>query len=100
MLSLKTSPEVASEFAKRIRARRLFRGWAQAELAARAGIRLPTYVLFERTGRIALLRLLKVLEVLDLLDAFDRIGREDDVAGLTLDDLTRPERKRGRRKQS
>src|SRR5580698_1870517 len=99
MLSLKTSTEVASEFAQRVRARRLSRGWAQAELAARSGLKVPTYVLFERTGRIALSRLLKVLEVLDLLDAFDRIGREESLAGLTLEDVTRPERKRGRRKK-
>jgi transcriptional regulator with XRE-family HTH domain len=100
MLSLKTTTEVASEFAQRVKARRLSRGWAQSELAARAGLKLPTYVVFERTGRIALIRLLKVLEVLDLLDAFDGIGRHEPVAGLTLDDLTRPERRRGRRKPS
>jgi transcriptional regulator with XRE-family HTH domain len=98
MLSLKSPLEVAGDLAKRIRVRRLSRGWSQAELAARAGLKLPTYVVFERTGRIALLRLLKVLEVLDLLDGIDRIGREESFAGLTLDDLTRPERRRGRRK--
>lgn len=69
-------------------------------MSARAGLKLPTYVLFERTGRIAFLRLLKVLEVLDMLDAFDRISRQEDVSGLTLDDLIRPERKRGRRNPS
>jgi hypothetical protein len=65
-------------------------------LAARAGLKAPTYVLFERTGRIALIRLLKLLEVLDLVGEFDRIGRTKDLAELTLDDVTRPERKRGR----
>jgi HTH-type transcriptional regulator/antitoxin HipB len=81
-----------------MRSRRLSRGWSQAELAERAGLKLPTYVVFERTGRISLLRLLKVLEVLDLLDDFDRVGRERDLSGLTLDDLEQPQRKRGRRK--
>ena len=71
---------------------------AQAELAARAGLKLPTYVLFERTGRIALIRLLKVLDVLGLLDDFDQLGRKEDLAALTLDDITRPERKHGRQK--
>jgi transcriptional regulator with XRE-family HTH domain len=100
MLSLKTSTEVALELANRIRKQRLSRNWTQAELAARAGLKLPTYVLFERTGRIALLRLLKVLDVLGLLDEFDQFARKENLAGLTLNDITRPERKRGGRRQS
>jgi transcriptional regulator with XRE-family HTH domain len=95
MLSLKTSTEVARDLADRLRQRRLNRGWTQEELAARAGLKAPTYVLFERSGRISLARLLKVLEVLDLLEDFDRIGRGDDLAGLTLDQITRPECWRG-----
>ena len=98
MLSLKTSAEVARDLAARLRQRRLNRGWTQEELAARAGLKAPTYVLFERSGRISLARLLKVLEVLDLLEDFDRIGRGEDLAGLTLDQITRPERRRGRRR--
>ena len=97
MLSLKSPAEIAAELADRVRQRRLRRAWTQAELAARAGLKTPTYVLFERTGRIALLRLLKLLEILDLLDEFDRIGRGEDLAGLSLDEVARPERRRGRR---
>ena len=97
MLPLSSANETARELAQRIRARRLRRGWTQAELADRAGVRPATYVVFERTGRIALVRLLKVLDVLELLSEFDRIGRSEDLAGLSLDDLTQPERKRGHR---
>lgn len=98
MISLKTHAELAHELAGRLRQRRLRRGWTQAEMAERAGLKPATYILFERTGQISLLRLLKVLEVLDLLDEFDRIGRGEDLAGLTLDEITQPERRRGRRR--
>jgi len=97
MLSLKSAPEIALELAQRIRARRLRRGWTQAETARRAGIKEPTYVLFERTGRISLLRLIKLLGLLGLLDEFDQIGRQEDLSGLTLAEVTQPERQRGRR---
>ena len=100
MLSLKAPSEVAADLAPRVRERRLQRGWTQDEMALRAGMKTPTYVLFERTGRIALARLLKVFEVLDWLEAFDQLGRGQDLSGVSLDDLTQPERKRGRRKST
>ena len=100
MLSLKSPIEIATGLAGRVRERRLHRAWTQDELARRAGIKTATYVLFERTGRISLIRLLKVLEVLELLEEFDRIGRGQDLAGVSLDELTKTERQRGRRKAS
>ena len=99
MLPLISAPEVAAELARRVRARRLQRAWTQAEMARRAGLRESTYVLFERTGKISLLRLLKVLDMLGLLEEFDRIAREPDYAGMTLADVVRPERKRGSRRR-
>jgi transcriptional regulator with XRE-family HTH domain len=100
MLALKSSSEVAIDLAHRVRSRRLRRRWTQAEMAERAGLRLPTYVLFERSGKISLIRLLKILDVLGLLDEFDRVGRSEDLFGMTLDELTEPERKRGHRLRS
>ena len=50
MISLKSATEIARELAHRVRERRLRRGWTQAELAKRAGVKPPTYILFERTG--------------------------------------------------
>ncbi len=100
MLSLKSAPEIASTLAGRIRGRRLRRGWTQAEMARRAGLKEPTYVLFERSGRISLLRLLKVLELLELTAEFERIGAEQDLHGMSLKDLVGPQRKRGSRQKS
>ena len=100
MLELMSSSGVALDLARRIRARRLKRNWTQLEIANRAGVKMPTYVLFEKTGRISLARLLKILSVLDLLPEFDRIGRNEDLSLLTLDDLDPPQRKRARRPRS
>lgn len=97
MITLKSEPEIAREFAGRVRTRRLRREWTQTEMAGRAGVKVATYIHFERTGQISLLRLLKILGVLDLLAEFDRIGRGEDLHGLTLDDVVKPERQRGRR---
>jgi len=98
MLSLKTPAEVAQELATRLRARRLRKGWTQKELAERAGLRVATYIHFERTGEIALHRLLRLFDVFGLLDEFDRLARQEDLSRLRLEDVIAPERKRGRRK--
>lgn len=100
MISLKSATEIARELAQRVRERRLRRGWTQAELAKRAGVKTATYILFERTGRTAVVRLLKILDVLDLANEFDRIGRQEDLAGMSLAQIMQPERKRGRRKRA
>ena len=39
----------------------------QKELAAKANIALPTYISFEKTGKISFDRMLKVLRLLNLL---------------------------------
>jgi transcriptional regulator with XRE-family HTH domain len=97
MISITTAHELARTLATQVRARRLRRGWSQAELAGRAGLKTPTYILFERTGRISLLRFLKILGTLDLLPEVERLAQAEDTFGMTLDELVRPQRQRGRR---
>lgn len=96
MVSLKSAPEVLAELARIVRVQRLNRGWTQAEMARRAGLKLPTYIVFERSGRISLLRFLKILDVLDLMTDISELGRIKDLQAFTLADLTQ-ERKRGSR---
>jgi transcriptional regulator with XRE-family HTH domain len=96
MVSLKSAPEVLAELAKMVRVQRLKRGWTQTDMARRAGLKLPTYIVFERSGRISLLRFLKLLDVLDLMKDINEIGRITDQQAVHLADLMQ-ERKRGRR---
>lgn len=100
MIPVKSATEIARELASRLRARRLQRGWTQSGVAERAGIRPATYVLFERTGQISLVRLLKLLEVLGLAEQLDQIGRHEDFSTMTLADVIRPVRQRGSRKST
>jgi transcriptional regulator with XRE-family HTH domain len=79
-----------------VRVQRLKRGWTQTDMARRAGLKLPTYIVFERSGRISLLRFLKLLDVLDLMKDVNEIGRITDQQAVRLADLMQ-ERKRGRR---
>ena len=59
----------------------------------------PVAELFLGLRGIAVIRLLKILEVLDLASEFDHIGRKEDLTGVTLAQITQPERKRGTRKR-
>ena len=96
MVSFKSAPEVLAELARMVRVQRLNRGWTQADIARRAGLKLPTYIVFERSGRISLLRFLKITDVLDLMTDVSEIGQRTDQQAVRLADLMQ-ERKRGRR---
>ncbi|MFT3828303.1 MAG: helix-turn-helix transcriptional regulator [Opitutaceae bacterium] len=96
MLSLSTPVEIARTLAQRAREQRLQRGWSQAELARRAGVKLPTYVLFERTGRTSLVRFIAILDVLGLSGEIEALGKSALPAGVSLAELAKPLPKRGR----
>ena len=96
MLTLSSPPEIARTLASRVRERRLARGWSQAELARRAGVKLPTYVLFERTGRVALVRFIAILDVLGLSGELEQLGKTALPAGGSLAELAKPLPQRGK----
>lgn len=61
---------ILQHIASRVKVRRLELGYTQQELADRAGIPLPTYRRFERTGEIALRSLIMLSIALDATAAF------------------------------
>ena len=77
-IKVKTPPDVASELAGRVKARRLELNLTQATFAAKAGLKLPTYRLFERTGQISLRGLLQCGFALDMLADFDAVFAQEN----------------------
>ena len=72
-LSLATPSEITRVLAGRAKALRVARGLTQEELAARAGLKLSTLRLFERSGQISLHRLLALAHVLGALSEFETL---------------------------
>lgn len=50
----------------RVKERRLKRNWTQKNLAARAGMPLPTFLRFENTGEVSLRGLFMIAKALDM----------------------------------
>lgn len=75
MISLNalTPNGVMVEIASRVKQRRLELNLTQEGLAARAGMKLPTYRKFEQTGSIAFEKLLQVAFALDCLRDFEEV---------------------------
>lgn len=101
-LILRTADEIASDLAGRVKALRLARNWTQKEISARAGLKLETYRVFERTGRISLARLIRLAQVLDAIDGFDQLLPQPSAP--SLDELEKQslpqQRKRARRRDA
>lgn len=91
--------EMAMKIAGKVKQRRLERNLTQAGLASRADIPLPTYRLFERTGKISLQNLLKLAFALNCLDDFNALFQQRQWQ--SLDEMLENKnmkRKRGTRK--
>ncbi len=96
--NIRTADETVRGLAARVKALRLARNWTQQELAARADIKLDTYRVFERTGKISLERLIRLAQVLDVIDAFDRLFPEP--AARSLDELEKQDAQQNRKRAS
>lgn len=94
LVTIGSPQEIAAELARRVRTRRLDRGWTQAEMAARANVALDTLKKFERTGQISLVRLVRLTVALGTLREMEGLFREG--APASLDALEQPKRRRGR----
>ena len=95
--TLYTPAELAAQLAARVRQTRLARGWTQANLADRTGIPLPTYRLFERTGKVSLERLIAVTSALGRAAEWELLLQPQARRSLDEIERTRPSRRRGRR---
>lgn len=95
-----TPDAVSRRIALRVKSRRLELNLTQEGMATRAGIKLPTYRQFERTGMISLKGLLHIAFVLDAMDDFDALFVKKQY--VSLDELVSSNekvRKRGKKNE-
>jgi len=95
---IKNSPEqILSGLALRVKQQRLAGELTQAGLSLRAGVALPTYRRFERTGEISLRNLLLIAAALGETDGFAKLFSSEKYS--SIDDVLNKNkpRKRGKR---
>lgn len=79
-----SNSEIAKLLAERIKKERIAQNYRQSDIAAKANLPLPTYALFERTGKISTDKMISIVRALgklsslsDFLD-FDKERLETD----------------------
>lgn len=90
----------ARQVAGRVKARRLEVNLTQEGMALRAGLKLPTYRRFERTGEISFKGLLQIAFALNVLPDFDALFSQRQYQ--SLDEVISEQhskRKRGRKNE-
>lgn len=91
--------EVSLNLAARVKQRRLELNLTQEGLCRRAGLKLPTYRKFERTGEISLRGLLQIAFALNMLEDFEQLFTQRQY--LSIDEvIERKELKRKRGKKN
>ena len=102
MISLNedTVASVMAQVAQNVKARRLEMNLTQEGLASRAGVKLPTYRKFERTGRISFEGLLQVAFALGALAEVRNLFTSKHYESIAdvLDETKAAGRKRGTKK--
>jgi transcriptional regulator with XRE-family HTH domain len=89
--------EIAAHIAKKAKEKRLAQNLSQNTLSERSNVSLSVIKKFERTGKISLESLLKLSLVLGSLEDFLLLFKEAPTESyLTLDEMLKPTRKRGR----
>lgn len=91
---------VARQLAGRVKQRRLEVNLTQEGMALRAGLKLPTYRRFERTGEISFKGLLQIAFALNVLSDFDALFSRRQYQ--SLDEVIserQSKRKRGRKNE-
>ncbi len=91
---------VTMRIARQVKARRLEMNLTQEGLCVRAGIKLPTYRRFERTGEISLRGLLQIAFALNALRDFESLFAQRQYQ--SLDDVlaeSNVKRKRGKKNE-
>lgn len=81
-IDIQTPDEVALDVACKVKARRLELNLTQEGLCKRAGLKLPTYRKFERTGAISFKGLLKIAFVFDAFDEFEALFTKRQYASI------------------
>lgn len=96
----KMPQDVAVHIARQVKTRRLEMNLTQEGLCVRAGIKLPTYRRFERTGEISLRGLLQIAFALNALRDFESLFAQRQYQ--SLDDVlaeSNVKRKRGKKNE-
>lgn len=94
---IKQTPDsILRSIALRVKERRLERNWTQKNLAARAGMPLPTFRRFESTGEVSLRGLVMIAKALDMDGDFAQLFAERTYQ--SIEDLLNVEKKKQRKR--
>lgn len=97
----KTPDSLMSGIAKRVKQRRLEKGWTQNMLATKAGVSLASYRRFESCGEISLRSLVMLAFALEMTDEFENLFSRKTYQ--SIDDIIKTkqlkQRKRGNRNE-